>query len=104
MYNNRSDVEREIEWALKFRRWSRLTCCVAGLVALVLFAVVVSPRAQTVQDSVERTIGSLVVQNATCAAQGLATAEELRRVKAELASLRAKLPDGAKPEASSVPP
>ncbi len=62
------------------------------IIFMWLAVTIVVAHSQTAQDSVERTIGSLVVQNATCAAQGLATAEELRRVKAELAELKVKQP------------
>jgi len=67
---------------------------VVGVVGLLTFAALAGALtgvcAQTAQESIERTIGSLVVQNANCSAQGLAQAEELRKVKAELAELKAK--------------
>lgn len=47
-------------------------------------------RAQTAQESIERSLGALIVQNATCAAQSMTQAEELRKVKAELEALKAK--------------
>ena len=78
---------------------------------LLVFAVVVAvvllewPRpapAQTAQENIERTLGSLIVQNATCAAQGLGAAEELRKVKAELDAMKAKQPTAADPKPGSA--
>ncbi len=66
---------------------------VVVLVSVVAVLIVMTNNAvhgQTAQESVERTIGSLVVQNAACSAQAMGVSEELRRVKAELAELKAK--------------
>lgn len=67
-------------------------CVVAAALVWLALASQISPRAQTAQESIERTIGSLVLQNANCSAQSMATQEELRKVKTELAELKAKQP------------
>ncbi len=66
--------------------WAAVVSSLVAFCLSDLFAQQPNPA----QDQVERTIGSLVVGNATCNAQNAALVGELDKARKELAELKAK--------------